>query len=61
MLDYINACDWVDYTESAGFDNLVLCSDEEIYYDNDIEVNVIGETEYCFCNEMDELSCIDIM
>ena len=61
MLDYINACDWVDYTESAGFDNLVLCSDEEIYYDNDIEVNVIGETEYCFGNEMDELSCIDVM
>lgn len=61
MLDYINASDWVDYTESAGFDNLVVCSDEEIYYDNDNEINIIGETEYCFGNEMDELSCIDIM
>ena len=58
MLNYINPCDWVDYTESAGFDNLVVCCDQELS-DNSSSSEYIGETEFCFGDESSEICYVE--
>ncbi len=56
MLNYINPFDWVDYVETAGFDNLVTCSEVELCENENVRDEYIGEEAYCFGDETTEIS-----
>lgn len=58
LLNLINPYDWVDYTNSNSWDELVM-DNNEFNYSNLDKVQTIGETEYCFVDDPNYSGVVD--